>query len=160
MTLLILCFCQCNNFFSLFLFSELHIATGSGDLCLFSIEIMTEDNFLVIDGPTWLLELQAQLRKVKMQANQILMLREPKDVGKWKSMDLLVRAVPGESDQGNYKFDEPPLARNVNEMQTECRNAAENMRPGEWIEKGKQYFTTAMLSVLSGGLVWLASNSF
>jgi hypothetical protein len=120
----------------------------------------TDDNFLVVDGPSWLTELEKRLRKLNLTANEIRMLREPKDAEKWKSMDLLVKTVPAESKSCNYKLDDHRLERKMYTHQKECPNATAKLLPGEWIDKGKQYFATAVLSVLSGGLVWLASNTF
>lgn len=138
--------------------SEQQIFTGSSDLWLFSIEVKTNRNFCILDGPTWLEDIRSELKREGIQPRQIHAIWEPraKSDERWKTLKILLRTMPLELSK--CKSARPLTFKQFPSPQSGKENHNESLQ--EWTKNVREFFTATMLTVLSGGLVWLASNSF
>lgn len=134
--------------------SELEISTNQGEISLLSVEITMGNNLSIVNGPAWLQDIENKLAEQSLQVTQLYLLREPEDDMKWNKLNVLMQTVPLEHN----KF---KLAVNASgkESIVSIQKKTKDDR-NKWIEKCKQCIATTMLSILSGGLVWLASSSF
>ena len=140
--------------------SGLQIKTATIDLGLYSVEFLEETNCCIVDGPRWLREMDRQFEILGRQVNQTRIVREPMDRSalKWNTVDILVGTVP--SDVRNSDFDLSMKGSKDAVQENVSKEEKNEQSHSKRIHQFGHYGATAVLSLLSGGLFWLATNSF
>lgn len=136
--------------------------TGGEDLSLISVEFLGETNSCIIDGHKWMQDMGRHLEKIGRKVGQVQTVSEPQDASarKWNLMHLLVGTAP--AGERNSQFEHSGKGngedgREENSSPCTERNEQAVSRYDEFLGRCSR---ASLLSVLSVGLFWMASNWF